>query len=133
MMIAPATTINRNEIPADRNARRAWIKYRLAERGITLSDLAARLGVTHQALSKAATGATSARCQAALAETLGLPPHHLFPENHDSTGAPLSRRAPSNPTPQTGEGESAERRENQPTFGLAAKVRQSKYGKADSP
>lgn len=79
--------------------RREWIAYQLRLRGLSFRSLARQEGVTHQAVSAAALGGSSRPLQEALAETLGVAPHALFPELYDRDGTRLGRtRAPQRST-----------------------------------
>jgi lambda repressor-like predicted transcriptional regulator len=75
-----------------------FIKGELELRNLSLRKLAAREGVSHQAMSSALI-APSSHLQAVLAQALGLTVHQLFPEWYDEAGVRLGRtRSPQRST-----------------------------------
>jgi Ner family transcriptional regulator len=88
-----------HDMPTTPRDRREWISYQLRLRGLSFRSLARQEGVTHQAVSAAALGGSSRPLQEALADTLGIAPHALFPELYDRDGTRLGRsRAPQRTT-----------------------------------
>ncbi len=72
-------------------ARRDLIIYKLKNFGYTLSDIAADLRVSQQAVSNALR-TPYPRIEKAISEILGEPAETLFPERYDSRGRSLRRR-----------------------------------------
>lgn len=89
MAIAPATL----KVPKNPAERRAWVCYQLRLRGDSLSAIARRIGVSHQAVSTALMS-PSKDIEQAIAEAIGLTPEQLFPERFDSTGKRLVQTRP---------------------------------------
>lgn len=79
------------DIPKKPAARRAWIKFVVEARGLTLARIAVQEGVSPQAMSYAALGAGSAHLQEALASEIGVPAAILFPEHYDQAGKRLGK------------------------------------------
>lgn len=78
------------DVPKNPADRRAWIKFRLETKGLSLRGLARIEGVTHQAMSHALLGPSS-HLQPVIAEAIGLTVHQLFPEWYDGNGERLGR------------------------------------------
>lgn len=86
-------------IPKKPAIRREWIGYQLRIRGLSLRALSRQEGVSHQAVSAAASGGGSRHLQEAIAAALGLHPQDLFPELYDEHGNRLGRtRTPNRST-----------------------------------
>ena len=73
--------------PGNRGARRAWIRYRLAQRGQTFVGVAEVEGVTQPTVSRAALGLGSRHLMRAIARACDVAPGILFPEHFDASGA----------------------------------------------
>lgn len=89
MSIAPSTL----DVPRNPAERRAWVCYQLRLRGDSLSAIARRIGVSHQAVSNAMM-TPSKDIEQAIAEAIGLTPEQLFPEWFDAAGKRLVRTRP---------------------------------------
>ncbi|WP_082731602.1 helix-turn-helix domain-containing protein [Sphingomonas sp. CCH15-F11] len=73
------------------------IKAELRKRGITLTALALRAGVSKQVVTIALRKRASAHCERVIAEALGQKPHKIWPSRYRSDGSrvflrPLSPR-----------------------------------------
>lgn len=90
MTIDPAMMQKRTDIPADPARRRLWIIAELRLLGSSLTEVARDLRVTPQAVSNALR-VPSGRIEKALAERLGMPVQHLFPERYRADGMRLHR------------------------------------------
>jgi len=87
-------TIATFSVPKDPAERRVWICVQLQRKGTSLRRLAAKAGVSHQAMS-AALLRPSSHLEQALAAAIGLRPMELFPERFDLWGRRLvSTRQP---------------------------------------
>jgi len=72
----------RNDFPIDRE-RHSRIKYELDRRGLSLAEIARRVGVGLPAVSSVSLGRSrSARIEAHLAQALGMTAPQLFPERY---------------------------------------------------
>lgn len=60
------------------------VKQICKERGITLKDLASRMGITYQTLYEMLTGNPSLDSLKRISETLGVPLVRLFTESRDN-------------------------------------------------
>jgi len=66
------------------------IKAAVRKRGSTLSALAARNGMSTQALSRALDERSSARAEKVIADFLGVHPMKIWPSRYDKQGERLS-------------------------------------------
>jgi Ner family transcriptional regulator len=76
--------------PKNPAERRAWIKYQLEMRGLSVRRLALREGVSQQAMSHALIGPSS-HLQPVIAKAIGMAVQELFPEFYDEHGNRLGR------------------------------------------
>ena len=77
-------------IPLDQNQRRAWIKYQLDLRGISLGDIGREHGVT-RAAARLALVKPYPRMERVIAEKIGLLPQTIWPERYNELGLPNRR------------------------------------------
>ncbi|MCF8483336.1 MAG: helix-turn-helix domain-containing protein, partial [Rhodospirillum sp.] len=77
------------DVPKNPATRREWVKYQFALRGLSFRRLAAKIGVTQQAIS-ACLMAPNFHLEPVVADVLGLTPQDLFPERFDAMGNRLS-------------------------------------------
>lgn len=67
--------------------RRAWVKFQIHLKGLSMAKIAADLGVTRGCLY-AAFDRPYPRMEQVLAEAVGMTPQSLFPERYDALGVP---------------------------------------------
>lgn len=67
------------------------VKFKLAEAGLTLADVARRAGMTPAACHQVAR-LPLPRAQGAIAGALGLKPWEIWPTRYDSRGRPIRRK-----------------------------------------
>lgn len=79
------------DIPRDNEQRWEWIKYQIRSRGMTLTSLAASLGVTHKAMVNAKYGPYP-RMERGIAKALGMTPQQIWPERWNADGTPARQR-----------------------------------------
>lgn len=81
------------DIPHRSAERRAWIQYQLRLVGTNFRALGRKIGVSHQAISYAASGLPSFEVEQAIADAIGVRHQDLFPEHFDDRGEriPLAR------------------------------------------
>lgn len=75
-------------VPANPRARRAWVIFHLHSVGSSFREIAAREGVSHQAVSACLTQPNS-HLEDAIARAIGLTARELFPERFDVSGRRL--------------------------------------------
>lgn len=80
-----------DQIPADPEIRRQWIKYQLKIRGASLASIAREHQVDRNILSTALKRG-SPRWDYEIAQVLGLTPQKLWPERYDQNGLPIWNR-----------------------------------------
>lgn len=78
------------DIPKEPASRRAWVIYQLRVRGLSLSQLAADIGVSQQAMSEALMRPSS-HIEPVIAKAIGVSVEQLFPERYDAAGNRLFR------------------------------------------
>lgn len=71
------------------------VKAAIRKKGVTLSDLAARAGVSKQSVSAAIDRRASERIDLLIADFLGLKPHQIWPSRYNAKGKRIRFRAPS--------------------------------------
>lgn len=76
------------KIIADPMKRKAWVRYQLELKGLSLASLAKRWGNTRQQPQRALYSPYPL-WEKRLAEELGLTPQQLFPERYDADGLPI--------------------------------------------
>jgi len=81
--------IDITSIPDSEVDRREWIKYALKIRGIKLSDLARKTGITRQCYSQALHRQYPS-CEYHIAQALNVKPSDLWPERYKN-GLPIKR------------------------------------------
>lgn len=84
-MLAAMDTSHNPIIPLDPLQRRAWVNYQLQLRGLSLAELARRLGVSRHAPGHAFRRPYP-RMERALAEAIGCTPQQLWPERFHADG-----------------------------------------------
>ncbi len=72
-------------VPETPAKRRAYIKFELGMRGLTIGKLADQLGVTSQAISNA-FNSPSFRIEQGIAEAIGKPVQVIFADRYDDNG-----------------------------------------------
>lgn len=82
-------------VPEEPAERRAWIRYQLARKGLTLADLSRKQGL-HRNVAAAALSRPYPRMERVIARAIGLSPQTIWPERYDSHGRP--NRKPGRPT-----------------------------------
>lgn len=85
-------------VPQDPAERRAWIRYQLARRGLTLAALSRKQGL-HRNVAQAALARPYPRMERVIARVIGMQPHEIWPERYDAAGKP--NRRPGRPSKQT--------------------------------
>jgi Ner family transcriptional regulator len=80
------------QIPTTPEARRAWIKYQLQLRGLSLAGLAERQGLSRKTVQKALHSGYP-KMERLIAKSLGLTPRQLWPERFDAAGQRLRHGA----------------------------------------
>lgn len=76
---------------ADPAKRRAWVRYQLTLKGLSMADIARDAGVTRECLYQVFCK-TYPRMEKVVADAVGLPPAVLWPERYDAEGLPLYRK-----------------------------------------
>lgn len=76
------------ELPKNPAVRRAWLVYQLRLRGLTISELARREGVSRVAISRTMVMPNS-HLEPVIARVLGVTPRELFAERFDVSGRRL--------------------------------------------
>lgn len=66
------------------------IKAAIRKRGITVTDLARRHGVSKQALSLAMQARVSGNCERIIAAALGLDPSSIWPSRYHADGSRIN-------------------------------------------
>jgi len=79
------------DIPRDPEQRWEWIKYQIRSRGMTMTALAASLGVTHKAMGNAKYGPYP-RMERGIAKLLEMTPQQIWPERWNADGTPARQR-----------------------------------------
>ncbi|SJN08998.1 Phage DNA-binding protein [Halomonas citrativorans] len=79
------------DIPTNPTARWEWIKYQIRTRGLTLAELARRLGVELGTLV-AVKRTPYPRMERAIADALDLQPATIWPERWNHDGTPCRQR-----------------------------------------
>ena len=75
-------------LPKNPAMRRAWLVYQLRLRGLTLSELARREGVSRVAISRTMVMPNS-HLEPVIAHVLGITPQELFADRFDASGRRL--------------------------------------------
>ncbi len=77
------TELNLEEILANPDTRREWLKFQLALHGSSFSAIARETGFTHQAIcSIAGRRYGNRQVEALIARTIGMAPAHIWPERY---------------------------------------------------
>jgi Ner family transcriptional regulator len=79
-----------SEIPKKPAQRAAWVVFQLRMRGLSLSELARREGVTRRGMA-AALYYPSAQLEPVIASAIGITVEQLFPERFSEDGTRLHR------------------------------------------
>lgn len=79
------------DIPTNPTARWEWIKYQIRSRGLTLAELARRLGVELGTLASVKRHPYP-RMERAIADALDLQPAAIWPERWNHDGTPCRQR-----------------------------------------
>ncbi|WNL39860.1 helix-turn-helix domain-containing protein [Halomonas sp. PAMB 3232] len=79
------------DIPTNPTARWEWIKYQIRARGLTLAELARRLGVELGTIA-AVKRTPYPRMERAIADVLELQPATIWPERWNHDGTPCRQR-----------------------------------------
>lgn len=74
----------------DPEKRRAWVKYQIQLKGLSMAQVAANAGVTRECLYSAFKK-TYPRMEKVIADAVGLEPAVLWPERYDADGLPIYR------------------------------------------
>ena len=77
--------------PQEPELRWEWVKYQLRLRGLTLADLARKLGVSGTAV-KNTKWTPYPRMERVIAERLGRQPEDIWPERWNADGSPVRLR-----------------------------------------
>lgn len=80
--------------------RRAWVNYALATRGLSLAEIARRLGV-HRTCPGEALHKPYPKMERALADAVGMTVHELFPERFHSDGSRIKKKRGPKPKKST--------------------------------
>ena len=73
--------MSREKVPTDPKIRNAWIKYQLAIRDLTFSDIAREGGVTNQTIRRT-LDARYPKWDRIIASKIGLTPAEIWPERY---------------------------------------------------
>jgi lambda repressor-like predicted transcriptional regulator len=82
--------LTRSEVPTKPAVRRAWVRLKLAEKGIDLAEVAREHNLTRQAMYHALHH-PSARVEEIIAGAIGITVQELFPERFTADGYRLSK------------------------------------------
>lgn len=82
------------DIPQKPAHRRAWVKFQLSLKGLTIAELGRQLGVSRPAINHALIY-PNAHLEQGIAEALGVSVEQLFPERFEN-GRRLHKECPAN-------------------------------------
>jgi Ner family transcriptional regulator len=91
MVAAMPTNIAEQELPTTPAARRAWIKFQLELRGLTLGALARKKRISRKTVQKA-LHFPYPKSERLIARALGLQPQQIWPERYGADGKSNRRR-----------------------------------------